>query len=75
MGDFIEFGVYSPSRGRAKVCRTHLICDSVVYVVDKSEAKEYRKRHDKVMVVPDGVQVSKIKVMNGYWIIVRRRMF
>lgn len=63
----IDFGVYSPSRGRANSCKTHIICPDVFYVVDKSEEKEYKKRHDRVIVVPDGVQGNKARTMN--WVL------
>lgn len=62
--------VACPSAGRADSCTTHKVFDDVVYFVDESEYKEYKKRWSNVVAVPMGVNVrpaGKCRTLN--WIL------
>jgi len=59
--------VYVPSLNRSKICETHLYLPFIYYVVDPSEYDDYKKRHDNVICLPEGVQGRYARVCN--WIL------
>lgn len=56
--------VFSPSYKRANSCITHKFLPDVRYVVGESEADEYRRVHDNLLIVPNDVQGSYPRVCN-----------
>lgn len=66
----MKIGIYAPSYRRAAIAFTHKYLPEVQYVVGKSEAKDYRKVHDRIVVVPDRVQGNLCRVRN--WILDNR---
>lgn len=60
----LKVHLLSASYKRAGIVSTHLLMPEVVYCVDGSEREEYEGVHDKVMVLPDGVQGRLARVWN-----------
>jgi len=63
--------IFSPSYGRPSECITHKYLKELTYVVSSKEEEAYKKVHDKIVVVPDGVQGSYARVCN--WILDNNR--
>lgn len=62
-----KYQIMCPSYKRGSQCITHKYLPDLHYVVDSSEAEEYQALHDKVIVLPDGVQGRYARVCN--WIL------
>tara|TARA_R110000787_G_scaffold156160_1_gene270051 strand:- start:16544 stop:17284 length:741 start_codon:yes stop_codon:yes gene_type:complete len=58
------YNIYCASYKRSDICRTHKYLPSITYVVSEDEADEYKKVHDKIMVVPNEVQGNLARVWN-----------
>lgn len=57
-------GYYSPSYKRPNDVHTHKWFPDIVYVVSRSQSKEYAQTHDKLWVVPDSAQGSVSRIRN-----------
>lgn len=63
----MKYHIISPSYKRSKVATSHKYFNGLSYVVDESEADQYRAIHAEIIVLPDGVQGNLCRVLN--WIL------